>query len=503
MTTTKKPKKILIVGGGTAGWMAANLLAVRWPDVDVCLLESHEIGIIGVGEGTTPHLKFFFDEIGLDESEWMPRCNATYKNGITFANWSSIAGFESYFHPFPAQTDDIFTVPKFLGSVNARMQGHNVDAHPDQFFLETYLTQKNLGPIPADTFPFGVAYGYHFDSTLLGQYLAEKAIARGVKRVFGTAAEVLHNSNGELKSVRLDDDSFIEADFFIDCSGFKSMLSQVALKTPYKSFKENLFNNAAVVMPSPISKVVPPETRSTALSNGWAWKIPLTNRFGNGYVYSSDYITPEQAELELRQHLNLLDSDVEARHLKMTVGRVEKHWNRNCLAVGLSQGFIEPLEATALALSFNTISFFIKYYEQGSYSNLLEDAFNKDINARFDGVRDYIVCHYKVNQRLDTDYWRANSANPYISDSLNKVLQFWWESKDFSRDMHAHNLVGSYQPKSWACLLAGYGVFSKLKSDDTMLFEQQKNGLKEINEFIRKCGLNFKEHNELLASLHT
>ena len=187
----RMPKKILIVGGGTAGWMAANLLMSRWDDVDVCLLESSDIGIIGVGEGTTPHLKFFFDAVGLAESEWMPRCNATYKNGITFSGWSAIPGFESYFHPFPAQTDDIFTVPMFFSNIKARMQGMNANAHPDRYFLETYITRQNLGPIPAESFPFGVAYGYHFDSALLGQFLAEKAVERGVRRIFGTVTEVV------------------------------------------------------------------------------------------------------------------------------------------------------------------------------------------------------------------------------------------------------------------------------------------------------------------------
>ena len=495
----QKPKKILIVGGGTAGWMAANLIASRWNDVEVILLESIEIGIIGVGEGSTPHLKFFFDEVGIEESEWMPRCNATYKNGITFADWSSIPGFESYFHPFPAQTDDIFTVPTFFSNINARMQGYNANAHPDHYFLETYITRQNLGPIPAETFPFGVAYGYHFDSTLLGQFLAEKAVSRGVKRIIGTVTEVLVGQSGNLTAVRLVDNSFLEADFFIDCSGFKSLLMQGALKVTYKSFKENLFNNAAVVMPTAISAIIPPETKSTALSNGWAWKIPLTNRFGNGYVYSADYITPEQAETELRQHLGLLDSDVAARHLQMKVGRVEKHWEKNCLAVGLSQGFIEPLEATALSLSFNTISFFLKYYEKGLYTNQFEDAFNKDINARFDGVRDYIVCHYKANQRKDTDYWKDNAANTHLSETLNQILHFWYWGGDFAKNMYTHNLIGSYQPKSWACLLAGYGVFPPLKGSEKNAHYQSPQDLEQVADFIRKCGLNFKKHNELLV----
>jgi len=495
--TSEKPKKILIVGGGTAGWMAANLMASRWEDIDVCLLESTEIGIIGVGEGSTPHLKFFFDSIGVSESEWMPRCNATYKNGISFVNWSSVPGHESYFHPFPAQTDD-FTVPTFFSNVKARIQGNNVNAHPDNYFLETYLTKKNLGPIAAESFPFQIFYGYHFDATLVGQFLAEKAVGRGVKRIFGTVTEVVLGAKGEITAVRLNDDSFLEADFFIDCSGFKSLLLQDALKVTFNSFKENLFNNAAVVMPSAISEIIPPETKSTTLSNGWAWKIPLVNRYGNGYVYSGDYITPDQAETELRQHLGLLESDVAARHLQMKVGRAEKHWEKNCLAIGLSQGFIEPLEATALALSYETITGFIKHYENGFYTNKFAEIFNNEINAKFDGVRDYIVCHYKANQRKDTNYWKDNAVNPKVSDSLNKILYLWRTSQNFAKDMRIHNLEGSYQAKSWACLLAGYGVLPPLELSATNFGYTSPHDMDQLADFIRRCGLNFKNHNDLL-----
>lgn len=496
--TSEKPKRILIVGGGTAGWMAANLIAARWGDVEVCLLESTEIGIIGVGEGSTPHLKLFFDSIGVSESEWMPRCNATYKNGISFAKWSSVPGFEEYFHPFPAQTDE-FTVPIFFSHSKARIQGHNTNAHPDHYFLETYLTKKNLGPIPAESFPFSVAYGYHFDATLVGQFLAEKAISKGAKRIVGTLTEVMLGSSGAITAVRLNDDSFLEADFFIDCSGFRSLLLQGALNVSFKCYKENLFNNAAVVMPSTISEVIPPATKSTALSNGWAWKIPLTNRYGNGYVYSTDYITPDQAETELRQHLRLLDSDISARHLQMKVGRAEKHWEKNCLAIGLSQGFIEPLEATALALSFETITLFMKYYESGVYSNKFEEVFNKEINIKFDGVRDYIVCHYKANQRKDTDYWRDNAVNTHVSDNLNKILYLWRTSKNFANDMQMHNLQGSYQAKSWACLLAGYGVLPPLELNAMNIHYKSPHDMEQLADFIRRCGLNFKIHNELLV----
>ena len=491
MTTNSKPQKILIVGGGTAGWMAASLLATHWKDVEVSLLESDRIETIGVGEGSTPQLKFFFDAIEVSESEWMPACSATYKNGITFDAWSTSPGFESYFHPFPAQIDDIFTVPVFFQNIVARMQGHNVDAHPDAFFLASYLAKHNLGPIAAETFPFGVTYGYHFDSALLGKFLAKKSVERGVQRIVGTVTDTVLDSKGGLSSVVLDDGRKVEADFFIDCSGFRSLLLQDALKVKFQSYKENLFNDAAVAMPSAISGIIPPETRSTALSNGWAWKIPLSSRFGNGYVYSTDYISPDEAELELRQHLNLVDSDVEARHLKMKVGRVEKHWEKNCLAVGLSQGFIEPLEATALSLTFSTITQFMHHFEKGLYTNKFQDLFNGVINTKFDGVRDYIVCHYKVNRRSDTDYWRDNAANKNLSDSLNKILHLWTNSKDFANDMHKNGLVESYQPKSWACLLAGYGIFPPVADNQGFNLAKSQHDMEQLADFIRRCGLNF------------
>ncbi|MCJ8320887.1 MAG: tryptophan 7-halogenase [Colwellia sp.] len=493
-----KPKKIIIVGGGTAGWMAANLLACKWKGTEICLVESKEIGIIGVGEGSTPHLKLFFDAIGVAESQWMPRCNATYKNGINFDKWSTIAGFESYFHPFPAQTDDIFTVPLFYKNIQARMQGYKVNAHPDNYFLESYLSRKNLGPLPDECFPFGISYGYHFDSALLGEFLAKNAQSQGVKRIYGTVSDVLVKNDGNLSAVKLKNGSQLEADFFIDSSGFNSLLMQKTLKVNYKSFKDNLVNNAAVVMPSELSQVLPVATKATALSNGWAWQIPLRNRFGNGYVYSSDYIDSNQAETELRQHLGLLESDIDARHLKMKVGRVEKHWHKNCLAVGLSQGFIEPLEATAITLSFNTIEQFIQYFEEGKGTNKFEDAFNKDINLRFDGIRDYIVCHYKANQRNDSDYWRDNAANKNISENLSQILYLWRHSQDFAGDMHKYKLVGSYQPKSWVCLLAGYGVFPKKEMDQTFDYSNHQQEIDGVNDFIRRCGLNFKNHSELL-----
>ncbi|MFL2874237.1 MAG: tryptophan halogenase family protein, partial [Pseudohongiellaceae bacterium] len=412
-------KNIVILGGGTAGWMAANLLQKRWRQkgVNITVVESPDIGIIGVGEGSTPLLKEFFDSLDISESEWMPQCNATYKNGISFNNWSTVSGYESYFHPFPCSLD--FATFGLLYKYTAlRRSGVDVLAHPNRFSLMAGLTQKKLAPLPAENFPFHFQYGYHFDSVLIGKFLRGKAKESGVSHIEGTVETVEQDSDGNIKALKLKNGDILSGDFFIDCSGFASILLQRTLKVPFLSFSENLFNDSAVALPTEIEADAPVETLSTALTNGWAWKIPLTNRFGNGYVFSSQYCSPDEAETELRAHLGVLDSDVEARHLKMKVGRAQESWSKNCLAVGLSQGFIEPLEATALQFVYSTIDQFAQALEQGDFTNEHREAFNEQMNANFEGIRDYIVLHYKTNSRSDSQYWIDNRENQKISENL-------------------------------------------------------------------------------------
>jgi 2-polyprenyl-6-methoxyphenol hydroxylase-like FAD-dependent oxidoreductase len=497
-----KPEKIVIVGGGTAGWMAANLMVQRWADqgIEISLLESPDIGIIGVGEGSTPQLKAFLDKIGAQESDWMPRCNATFKVGISFVDWSTRPGFGRYFHPFPAQPDrDNYRA--FVYHCFLRRQSLDVDAHPDRFFLPAYLAANQLGPKAAHSFPFEVLYGYHFDSALLGTYLRDVAVERGVRHIEGKVTEVVQADNGDIASLNLDDGGELEADFFVDSTGFRSLLLQQALDVSFDSFDKNLFNDSAVVMPTPQGEEYNSQTISTAMKCGWAWDIPLTNRVGNGYVYSSKYCSAGEAETELREKLGLLDDDVEARHLQMRVGQVRKHWHRNCIAVGLSQGFIEPLEATALHIVQETIEAFMANYEEGNFTNAYEDRFNDVVRQRFEGVRDYIVCHYRANSRDDTDYWRDNAVNENLSDSLKGLLSTWLERGDLSEEIGRQDISRYYNTISWHCLLAGYGVFPDKHSLKPPPEDQQAHDLDRIDDFVRRCALNFAKHSEQLSEL--
>ena len=495
MTTTRT---FIVLGGGTAGWMAATMLAARQPRARVTVVESPEIGIIGVGEGSTPQLRAFFRDLGIAESDWMPKCNATYKNGIEFRGWATRKGFERYFHPFPSHTDDR-TAPQFYYNAYVRRQGADVWGHPDRFFLASRLASERKGPLTPEHFPFDVAYGYHFDAYLVGAMLRDHAMGRGVVHIEGKVGGIERRDDGAIAALVLEDGRRLGADYFVDSSGFRSVLLQTALGVPFRSFKDNLFNDSAVVMPTPNDAAGPePQTTSTALRCGWLWKIPLTNRAGNGYVYASDFLSPDEAERELRAAVGMSDSPVECRHLKMRVGRVERTWEHNCVAVGLSQGFIEPLEATALHIVQETMHEFIDALERANFTAASRDDFNRIIAARIEGVRDYIVCHYKVNGRTDTEYWRAAAANDHLSDSLRQILDVWNRGEDLSREIDRQGVARYYATASWHCLLAGYGVYPEEVAPPNA--RGAAVDMAAVDDFMRRCALNFRAHKEMVGA---
>lgn len=493
---------ICVVGGGSAGWMTALMLATTayGPRLKVTVLESPQVGIIGVGEGSTPWLRRFFEILGIEESEWMPACNATYKSGITFDGWSTKPGFERYFHPFVSMLDNM-TMHPFVDNVHARLEGADVDAHPDRFFLSAALARQAKGPRANTSFPFDVWYGYHFDATLLGQFLARKAVDRGVSHLQRHVNEVLLNEQGDIAGLKLEGGETLTADFFVDCTGFASLLTGKALQTPFIGFGENLFNDAAVAMPTPLDGPLASQTVATALRHGWAWKIPLTHRQGNGYVYSSAYCSADEAETELRRHLGLLEADIPARHLKMRVGRMEKIWHRNCVAIGLSQGFIEPLEATALLYVQVTASMLVEVLEKRALGPEAQAQFNEAMRQRFENTRDYIVAHYKTNSRTDTDYWRANAQNMNLSDSLQAVLMTWMSRKPLVVSLKTGRFGQGYPAVSWYALLAGMGIFPDAGDLTPPTAQQARHDLAAVDHFIARSLDNFPDHRELLANI--
>ncbi len=461
----ENPGHILIVGGGTAGWMTAITLAHAWHALGtkITLIESDAIGIIGVGEGSTPKMRRFFQKLGIADKDWMPQCNGTYKCGIRFPGWSTRPGYESYYHPFFSMSDDPF-IRAFYQNMTLRQRSLEAHALPDTFFLSNYLAKHARAPLPTPAANYLADYAYHFDARLIGDLLKQKSLALGVHHLVDTITTVRQTEQGDLSGVETTHHGLVEADFFVDCSGFSSLLIGKALAVPFKSYKDFLFNDRAVAMPTPHADpaVLRSETLSSAMKFGWAWKIPLTNRVGNGYVYSSDHLDEESAERELRAHLKLpADDHTEARHLKMRVGRLERTWEKNCLAVGLAQGFIEPLEATALMIVQDTVENFIERYQEAGFTPTGRAAFNSKINLIFDSVKDYVYLHYKLNTRQDTAYWVAARANPHLSSSVAEILDVWDNGGDLLTEINRQSEHMSYSPTSWFCILAGMGRFPR------------------------------------------
>lgn len=496
--TRPPPARVCILGGGTAGWMAACLLQQAWGarGTSVTLIESSDIGIIGVGEGSTPQLKHFFDRLGIAEASWMPRCNATYKVGIAFHGWSDKPGFDHYFHPFPSDLDR-HTAPDLVRNAWLRRNGADVVAHPDRFFVPTRLAERGLAPLAAANFPFEASYGYHFDAVLVGRYLREVATQRGVTHVDARIESVELAANGDVAALRADDGRQFEADLFVDASGFRAVIAEAALGGRHLPFDSNLFNDSAVVTPTPLPADGPGTcTRATAMRAGWAWHIPLTKRVGNGYVYSSRYIDQDSAADELRGHLGL-SPDTEVRNLKMRVGRLEQSWHRNCLAIGLAQGFIEPLEATALHIVLATVEPFIAAMDRDGEAG--RDAFNASIARRYEGIRDYIVCHYRAAGRRDTDYWRDATGHDRLSDSLKGLFTAWFTGGDLDAEVARQDIAHYYSSISWHCLLGGYGNYPTRLEPPPAAIRQAD--MDRIDHFVATCASHFPAHAAVLGRL--
>jgi hypothetical protein len=324
----------------------------------------------------------------------------------------------------------------------------------------------------------------------LGAFLRDWAVAKGVVHRPLKVERVELSETGDVAALLCENGERIAGDLFVDCSGFRGMIAQQALGVPFESFADNLFNDRAVVLPTAHCGRALPQTDATAMTAGWRWTIPLTTRIGNGYVYSSRHIADDAAEAELRAALG--HPEGEARRLEMKVGRVSATWHRNCLAAGLAQGFLEPLEATALHIVIATALEFAQAFEAGDFTARHRDAFNASVAARYEGVRDYIVAHYRLNRRTDTEYWKENAANAHLSDGLKAMMTAWFRREDIAAaNEAAYNGKGYYASASWHCLFAGYGTFPARSTQSAQRAAPSSGNLEGVTAMLDACRLNF------------
>jgi tryptophan halogenase len=441
-------RTILIVGGGTAGWMTAAALSnTLEKGCKIILVESEDIGTVGVGEATVPPIRTFNAMLGLDEREFMKATQGSFKLGIEFVNWGKLG--HRYFHPFGphGKPFDILPVHQYWLRAN---DGSNFDDHS----MAWAMARENRFNLPSpdernvlSTFD----YAYHFDAGLYARFLRRYSESKGVVRAEGKVASVEQDSeSGFITGITMEDGRQIEADLFVDCSGFRGLLIEGALQTGYEDWTHWLPCDRAVAIPCAKAGDFTPYTRSTAHDAGWQWRIPLQHRTGNGYVYCSQFKSQEAA---LETLLGNVDGEVlaEPNHLRFVTGRRKKFWNKNVVAIGLSSGFMEPLESTSIHLIQAGISKLLALFPDKDFDPLLVDEYNHVANTEFERIRDFIILHYKLTTRDDSELWRYCGAMD-IPDSLQfKIEHFRRYGRHIPRDM---DLFG---PPSWLAVQIGQG----------------------------------------------
>ena len=399
-------KKVVILGGGTAGWMTAAALIKAMPQTAIVLIESEEIGIIGVGEATVPSISMFNAMLGLDVPDFMRACEATFKLGIQFVDWGRLGA--RYMHPFTNFGADV-TSPDF-GPLWMRYALAHGEACPiDDYNLACVASAEGRFMLPRRGQAMAVgplSYAFHFDAALYARYLRAYAEARGAVRIEGKAVAVGQDTDrGDITNVTLESGRVIDGDYFVDCSGFQGVLIEQTLKAGYDDWSHWLPCDRAVAVPSENMGPPAPFTRSTADAAGWRWRIPLQHRVGNGHVYASRFMDDGEAE---RRLLGGLEGPAlaEPRQLRFVTGKRRRAWVGNCTAIGLSSGFLEPLESTSIYMIQTAI---LRLLGALLHTGLGPDtvlALNRQADTEFENIRDFIILHYKRSVRDDSEFWR-------------------------------------------------------------------------------------------------
>ncbi|MRW87183.1 tryptophan halogenase [Pseudoduganella sp. FT26W] len=427
MTTNNRINSITIVGGGSAGWMAATALATYLgKGASIRLIESEEIGIVGVGEASVPHIRLFNGQwLGIDEAEFVKRTQGTIKLGIQFNDWGRIG--DSYIHGFGAIGRAMGPLPfhQFWLKLFHSGRAAPIGAYTPQTVM---APQGKFAPRDHNAAPGSpladIAYAYHFDATLYARYLRELAEQRGVQRIEGKIVSVQQRADdGYIESVTLESGQVVDGELFIDCSGFRGLLIEQTLKTGYVDWSHWLPCDSALAVPSASVDPITPYTRASAQKAGWQWRIPLQHRIGNGYVYSSKYISDDEAAATL---LANLDSEAlgEPRQLRFTTGMRRKFWNKNVVALGLASGFLEPLESTSIYLAQSGITRLLSMFPHRDFNPLLMERYNQESAFEYERVRDFLILHYNATERNDTPFWDYCRTMP-IPDSLREAVDLF------------------------------------------------------------------------------
>ena len=452
----KSIRKIVIVGGGTAGWMTAAPLALRLGKAcEIVLVESPEIGTVGVGEATLPTLRYFNLALGIDGADFVKKTQATFKLGIEFKDWGHIGN--RFFHGFGGFGPSIENRSPHMYWLRLAREFKDMPSY-EEWSVTTMMARQQRFMLPHDGMP-GVtddfSYAFHFDAGLYAAYLRDYAMHRGMRRVEGTIVDVeQHAETGFITAVKLRDGQRVEGDLFVDCTGFRGLLIENVYKAGYDDWSAMLPCNSALAVPCTRQESITPYTTSTARNAGWTWRIPLQHRTGNGHVYCNGFTSDDEASRVL---LDGLDGDAlgEPRQLRFTAGRRRKSWIKNCVAIGLSGGFLEPLESTSINIIESAVGWLVQYFPDRDFRPELAAEFNRLISERYEFVRDFIILHYKLTNRNDSEFWRYCADMP-IPDTLRHQIDLFRETgRVVIHDPQGFNVA------SHVSILMGLGITPK------------------------------------------
>ncbi|MBU2917238.1 MAG: tryptophan halogenase [Psychrosphaera sp.] len=487
--STKNPvKKVVIAGGGTAGWMAAAALTkLLGKNIDVTLVESDAIPTVGVGEATIPTLHIFHQLLGIKEQDFMAATNATFKMGISFENWRDVK--KDYIHSFGFLGQDCWAA----GFQHFWLKGHQrgIVSEIGDYVPEHLAAREGRFAVLANQ---ALNHAYHLDAGLYAKYLRNIAEQHGITRVEGKIDKVnLSNENGFIESLTLDSEQVVEGDLFLDCTGFRALLIEKALHTGFEDWSHWLpCDSAIAVQTESVGKPVP-YTRSIAHESGWQWRIPLQNRTGNGLVFCSKYMTDDEAIAKLRENLvGTLRN--EPRVIKFQTGTRRKHWNKNCIAVGLSSGFIEPLESTSIHLFQRAIVRLMQMFPSQGINESDVNEFNAQTKFEHDNIRDFIILHYHLTDREDTAFWR-HCKNMEIPDSLQHRMSLFKQSGRVFKK--AEELFGE---TSWVQVMLGQGLMPEQYHPivDQMDDAELENFLMHIKNNVKKKVASWPDHYDFI-----
>ena len=489
-------RKVVIVGGGTAGWLAAAVLGRSMGSrLEIELIESDAIGIVGVGEATIPPIRLPLAMLGIDENEFLSQTQGTIKLGIQFNDWARRG--DSYIHAFGPTGHPLGMLEFYHYWLRSQAQGSTDDLASFSLNASSALANKygradNAGPGS----PASLVHAFHFDAALVAQYLRRLSERLNVRRTEGKVVDtVLRSDDGFIESVTLENGASITGDLFIDCSGFRGLLAEEALQSGYEDWSHWLPCDRAIAVQCESAGPLLPYTQATAREAGWQWRIPLQQRVGNGHVYCSDYLSDDEATAVLLANIDgkpLTDPRV----LRFTVGHRRKFWNRNCVALGLASGFIEPLESTAIHLVQSGVKRLLDLFPDTGFSPTIIDEYNRQCTFEFERIRDFIILHYHANERDDTTFW-VDRREMAIPDSLSERIELFRSTgriQDNGKDL--------FKTDAWLQVMVGqrilperYHPMADIPSD-----EQLRKFLAEIKRVITHNSSAFPDHQQYIET---